>query len=145
MYQYIGGEILEMVTCSDSAVPFETSSAHLTSADISLHTRCYCTLYGFLGARPQHPAPRARGPGSPGAVDSPTTEDSRRAWSSASPYSYKPTVKLNKSYPGHNLRKIVNHRKLLHNIAQYREISRTRQPGPGPRATCCAVPRAKVR
>ena len=50
-----------------------------------------------------------------------------------------------KSYPGHNLRKIVNYRELSHNIAQYREISRTRQPGPGPRATCCAVPRAKVR
>ena len=48
-----------------------------------------------------------------------------------------------KSYPGHNLRKIVNYRELSHNIAQYREISRTRQPGPGPRATCCAVPRKR--
>ena len=52
-------------------------------------------------------------------------------------------VGVAQSSPGHNLRKIVNYRKLLHNIAQYREISRTRQPGPGPGATCCAVPRKR--
>ena len=33
-------------------------------------------------------------------------------------------LEIGESYPGHNLRKIVNYRKLSHNIAQYREISR---------------------